>query len=303
MQRLTLSRPDTPPLAGYLTGSSGPVLVLANGLGGPVTAFRHQIEYFAGRFRVLTWDYRGLYGSQGSTPPARVDVAAQAEDLEALLRSVTKERAVVVGWSMGVQVALELAARAPDSVRELVLISGAHGRPMTHLRVPFAGRLLPGLIERMRPYHRLGSRVVEVASRSRAVAEIVRRAHLVSPRLGTDEILELAREFTSLDLDVYLRTLAALELHDATPALRSLRVPTLVMTGARDPLFSPRLARKLTAQIARSELYIVPRATHYAPLEFPELVNARIERFLGSFVAFNGARTHVNGAVNADQLD
>jgi pimeloyl-ACP methyl ester carboxylesterase len=187
---------------------------------------------------------------------------------------------VVVGWSMGVQVALELAWRAPERVRELVLISGAHGRPMTNLRVPFAGRLLPALIERVRPYHRLGTRVVARAVHSRAVAEFVRRARLVSPRLTTDEILTLAREFTSLDLDVYLRTLAALELHDATPALRGLRHRTLVVTGARDPLFSPRLARRLSSEIARSELYVVPGATHYAPLEFPELVNARIQRFL-----------------------
>jgi pimeloyl-ACP methyl ester carboxylesterase len=165
-------------------------------------------------------------------------------------------------------------------VRELVLISGAHGRPMTNLRVPLAGKLIPALIERIRPYHRLGERVVSRTVQSRAVAELARRTHLVSPRLSADEILELAREFRALDLDVYLRTLAALELHDAAPALRGLRHRTLVMAGARDPLFSPRLARRLSAELLGSELYVVPGATHYAPLEFPELVNARIERFL-----------------------
>jgi pimeloyl-ACP methyl ester carboxylesterase len=280
MQRLTLTRRDGATLAAYLSGSSGPLLVFANGLGGPVGALRHQIGYFERRFRVLTWDYRGLYASRGDTPPARVDIAAHAEDLHDLIASVSDEPAAVVGWSMGVQVALEFAWRAPERVSELVLISGAHGRPMANLRVPFAGRLLPALIERLRPYHRLGERVVARASHSRAVAELVRRMRLVSPRLTTDEILELAREFTSLDLDVYLRTLAALELHDAAPGLRALRLRTLVVAGARDPLFSPRLARRLCDEIPRSELYVVPDATHYAPLEFPELVNARIQHFL-----------------------
>ena len=289
MQRLTLTRRDGAPLAAYLAGSSGPVLVLANGLGGPVAALRHQIAYFERRFRVLTWDYRGLYASRGETAPARVDIPAQAEDLRDLLATITDERAVVVGWSMGVQVALELAWRAPERVSELVLISGAHGRPMTNLRVPLAGRLLPALIERLRPYHRLGTRVVARAVQSRVIAELVRRTHLVSPRLTADEILELAREFTALDLDVYLRTLAALELHDATPALRGLGHRTLVMAGARDPLFSPRLARRLSNELLHGELYLVPGATHYAPLEFPELVNARIERFLASSTHFDAA--------------
>jgi pimeloyl-ACP methyl ester carboxylesterase len=290
MHRLTITRRDGAPLAGYLAGSRGPVLVLANGLGGPVSALRHQIRYFEREFRVLTWDYRGLYGSRGNVPPERVDVAAQADDLEDLLRSVSDEPAVVVGWSMGVQVALELARRAPERVRELVLISGAQGRPMANLRLPFAGRVLPPLVERLRRYHRLGSRVVAHAARSRAAVELVRRSHLVSPRLGADEIQALAREFTALDLDVYLRTLAALEQHDATPVLRELAAPTLVVAGARDPLFSPRVAQKLTRHIEHAELYVVPHATHYAPLEFPELVNARIARFLGSFAPAGSAK-------------
>jgi pimeloyl-ACP methyl ester carboxylesterase len=299
MHRLMLTRRDGSPLAGYLSGTSGPVIALANGLGGPVSAFRHQMSYFAGHFRVLTWDYRGLYGSRGEVPPARVDIAAHAEDLEDLLQSVTSERAIVVGWSMGVQVALELARRKPDRVQKLVLISGAGGRPMANLRVPFADRWLPSLLERLRPYHRLGSRLVARAAESRAAVDLVRRARLVSPRIGTDELQDVARAFASLDFEVYLRTLAALEHHDATPALRGLTVPTLFIAGARDPLFSPRLAEKLCAQIERAELYVVPRATHYAPLEFPELVNARIERFLGN-VAPLGARPPTPGLEHAD---
>jgi pimeloyl-ACP methyl ester carboxylesterase len=280
MQRFTLTRRDGAPLAGYLAGSTGPVLVLANGLGGPVAAFRHQIARFSTAFRVVTWDYRGLYGSRGDTAPLRVDVAAQADDLEDLLSAVTSEPAILVGWSMGVQVALELARRAPERVSELVLINGAHGRPITNLRVPLAERWLPELIERIRPHHELGSRLFARALGSRRLAGLARLLHLVSPRLATDEILELVSEFKGLDFEVYLRTLSALEQHDATAELAHLRARTLVIAGGRDPLFSARLASELTRRLRYGELYVVPRATHYAPLEFPELVNARIEAFL-----------------------
>ncbi len=280
MKSFMLTRRDGARLRGYRTGTSGPVLALANGLGGPVSAFKHQIEHFARRFRVVTWDYRGLYGSRGDAPPERVDVGAHAADLEDVLRSITDEPAVVVGWSMGVQVALELVRSAPARVTALVLVSGTYGRPMTNLRVPRAERWLPELIERVRPYHAVGSRLFARAARSRRAVELVRRLHLVNPRLETDELLALAREFTELDFDVYLRTLAALERHDTASALRAVSQRTLVVAGERDPLFSPRLARDLTERLPRAELYVVPRATHYAPLEFPELVNARIDRFL-----------------------
>jgi len=282
MRLFTLTRRDGAPLAGYIAGSTGPTLVLANGLGGPMSAFRHQVSHFERRFRVVTWDYRGLYGSRGATPPSRVDIAAQADDLEDLLDAAGVESAVVVGWSMGVQVALELALRAPNRVSELVLINGAHGRPMANLRVPTASRWLPYLLERARPHHALASRIVARATHFRLGAELARGLGLVSPRLGSDEILDLAREFQALDFDVYLRTLAALEKHDPSPGLDRLAVRTLVIAGGRDPLFSPRVGRALSERLRHSELYVVPKATHYAPLEFPELVNARIDAFLAT---------------------
>jgi 3-oxoadipate enol-lactonase len=289
MRLFTLTRRDGAPLAGYVAGSAGPTLVLANGLGGPISAFRHQVRHFERRFRVVTWDYRGLYGSRSATPPARVDVAAQADDLEDLLDAAGAESAIVVGWSMGVQVALELALRAPNRVSELVLINGAHGRPMANLRVPSASRWLPYLLERARPHHALASRIVARATHFRLGAELARGLGLVSPRLGADEILELAREFQALDFDVYLRTLAALEQHDPSAGLHRLAARTLVIAGGRDPLFSSRVGRALSERLRHGELYVVPKATHYAPLEFPELVNARIDAFLSSAPRAQGA--------------
>ncbi len=297
MKSFMLTRRDGGKLAGYRTGSSGPVLALANGLGGPASAFRHQIAHFERRYRVVTWDYRGLYASRGDAAPERVDVAAQAEDLEDLLASETKEPAIVVGWSMGVQVALELVRSAPARVSALVLISGASGRPLTNLRVPRAERWLPDLIERVRPYHAVGSRLLARAARSRTAVDLVRRLRFVNPRVDTDELLALAREFTELDFDVYLRTLAALERHDTAAALRAVNQRTLVVAGERDPLFSPRLARELTTRLSHAELYVVPGATHYAPLEFPELVNARTDRFLAEI-----ARTDASGALASSSL-
>jgi pimeloyl-ACP methyl ester carboxylesterase len=280
MRPLNLTRRDGSPLGGYIAGEAGPALVLANGLGGPISAFRHQVRHFSERYRVITWDYRGLYRSSGAVPPARVDVGAQADDLEDLLDGLHVSSAVVIGWSMGVQVALELAVRSPRRITDLVLISGAHGRPMSHLRVPNAARWLPSLLERVRPHHAMGSRLVARVARYRFLADLARHLRLVSPELGADEILTLAREFQGLDFDVYLRTLAALEEHDPTHSLASVTARSLVVAGARDPLFSPRVGRRLSEQLPRGELCILPKATHYAPLEFPALLNARIDAFL-----------------------
>jgi pimeloyl-ACP methyl ester carboxylesterase len=275
-----LTRRDGAPLAGYLSDGDGPVLVLANGLGGPVTAFRHQLAHFKTRYRVLTWDYRGLYASSAARPPERVDIAAQADDLEDLLLAAGAPRAILVGWSMGVQVVLELSARSPELASHVVLINGTSGRPLAATRLPRAELWLPALIARAEAHHTLGSRVISRLAESRAVLDWVRRTGLVSSRFSANDLYDLASEFKGLDFQVYLRTLRALGVHDCTPDLARVTAPALVITGARDPVFSPRVAERLAAQLRKAELYVVPKASHYAPLEYPEIVNARIDLFL-----------------------
>lgn len=264
----------------YDTEDHHEALVFANGLGGPLLALRHQLRHFGGRYRVITWDYRGLYASRDRSPPQRVDVEAHADDLLRVLDRAGIESAVLVGWSMGVPVVLELCARFPERVRRLVLISGAPRRPFRSTRVPGVGRLAAPLIDVSRVLEPLGQPLVARLLRSRTLMRSVRRLGMVSPTLQTDELLELAAHLTTLDLDVYLRTLRALDEYDATRALARLATPTLVIGGGRDLFMPPRVTRELAAR-ARAEIYLIPEATHYAPAEFPELVNARIDAFLG----------------------
>jgi len=61
-------------------------------------------------------------------------------DLEAILAALRVDRrASFVGWSTGVQVALEAFARLHGRARSLVLVNGAAGRPLSALApFPFA---------------------------------------------------------------------------------------------------------------------------------------------------------------------
>ena len=98
---------DGTEIAYHEAGDGAPVL-LCNGLGGSWMAWSHQIRYFQDNRRFLSWDYRGLYRSG---PPPSLDalqVADQVGDALAVLDHAKADRAWVFGWSMGVQVALEL---------------------------------------------------------------------------------------------------------------------------------------------------------------------------------------------------
>jgi pimeloyl-ACP methyl ester carboxylesterase len=75
---------------------------------------------------------------------------------------------------------------------------------------------------------------------------------------------------------------------DMTAIAQRLRVPTLVLCGARDRLTPPELSRALAGLIAGSRLLIVPGAGHMLPLEAPEAVDDAIRGFVAAVT--DGAR-------------
>ncbi|GAA1736006.1 hypothetical protein GCM10009809_33980 [Isoptericola hypogeus] len=75
-------------------------------------------------FRVIRPDLRG-FGASPLPGPGSAEAYTNADDLAALLDDVGVPDAVVVGCSYGGRVALELAARHPARVRELVLLCPA----------------------------------------------------------------------------------------------------------------------------------------------------------------------------------
>src|SRR5262245_55555512 len=104
-------------------GRGMPVL-LANGLAGPRDVWTDLVRQQYDRYRFVTWDYRGLRRDHalGAAAYSSRSVADHARDAIAVLDAEHISRCCVVGWSMGVQTALELFSHAPNRVSSLVLL-------------------------------------------------------------------------------------------------------------------------------------------------------------------------------------
>lgn len=100
------------------TGSGEP-LVLLHGNGEDGTYFTHQIAHFSQRFRVLALDTRG----HGKSPrgEAPFTIRQFARDLLAFLDARGIERAHLLGFSDGGNIALVFALAHPERVGKLVL--------------------------------------------------------------------------------------------------------------------------------------------------------------------------------------
>ena len=66
---------------------------------------------------------------------------------------------------------------------------------------------------------------------------------------------------------------------DFAPRLDEISCPTLVMTGAADPICPPHVARSIHEGVKGSQLSIVPDAAHMCGLEQPEFINDHLTAF------------------------
>jgi pimeloyl-ACP methyl ester carboxylesterase len=110
----------------WSNGADGVPLVISNGFGASLSAWPRLAEADCG-FAAVSWWHRGLGGSERPVDPARIRVEDHVADLEATMTGAGFERAVLLGWSFGVNVAFEFARAHPERVAGILGVGGVPG--------------------------------------------------------------------------------------------------------------------------------------------------------------------------------
>lgn len=259
-----------------------PAIVLAGGFGTSDAAFRPLIEHLRDRFRIVTWDRRGLYGSArpASGGASAYAVERQVDDLIATLDAEGIPRASVIGWSRGARVALEAARRAPHRVENLVLLSPRGCAPHEPGRLGALGASVePWALDLARALHPVLTAAARGWAKSRAFAPLLRWTRVVGPTLADDALVDLGQSLSRLDLEPVLLSLRSEAPAARRHSLRALTMPVLLVAGDRDRSSPPGRVFTLARALPSAEVLVVPGGTHYAAAEFPDLVLLRVERF------------------------
>lgn len=263
-----------------------PAVVLANGLGGGLYSWEALVERLAPRRRLITWDYRGLFRSSGIERRKDLAIEKHAHDVRAILDAERISKATIAGWSMGVQVALEVATAFPDRVARLVLLNGTHGHTLSTgfqplFPLPGLAKLFHAMIEAACRHDRVVDAVTRVA-RSRWNVEGV--SALYARLWKNPRIVDLYRQYVA---DVfgpsfknYLRLFQELDAHSAYHHLPEIDQPTLVVSGGLDPLTPAYQSREMVRRMPNAVALHFRFGTHFVLLEYPDEVVGAVERFL-----------------------
>ncbi len=224
--------------------------------------FRDVLPLVGRGYRAIAMDTRG-FGDSDPLPAEKVSIEGWAEAVSDLADALGLDRMAVVGHHTGAAIAVELAARAPDRVRRLVLSAS-----------PFVDA------ERRRKY----------AALSRVVDEVEPRAdggHLLDlwegrRSLYPDGAIDLLERFVR---DALKAGPMAAEGHRVVNRYRmegrfgKVACPTLVLAPTEDPHAFPN-ARRVAAAIAGARVLDIPGGMVPLPDQMPEVFAAAVVGFL-----------------------
>jgi pimeloyl-ACP methyl ester carboxylesterase len=248
----------------YQERGSGQPLVFIHGNSSCSDAWFQQFEAFGDRYRVIAYD--SVNHGRSSNSPRGEEEPDRADELQGFIETLTLERPVLAGTSMGGDTVQRWAARHPSDAAALIVSASGIAAPGTP--APDAGPLDPAVLM-LEPGWLLSAdlgardpRLLDRYARIRSTA--VRLEALRHPR---------PRERTMADR--------------ATLAERVQRItsPMLIVAGSADR--SLPNCQRLHQLLPHSELRIVDGAPHEVYYEYAAAYNALVGEFLGRVLTPN----------------
>jgi pimeloyl-ACP methyl ester carboxylesterase len=241
----------------YTDLGSGDPLLLVHGTGAYSAIWGETPGLLAGSHRVIAYDRRGFGASQGER--AR-HPHQHAQDAAALLEHLGAVPAVVVGWSGGGVIALDLAASRPDLVGSLVLIEPA----LALILAPSPGTVRMSVQMQFRRRIRRDERA--------AAATMYRWANSYTtgdngfdrlPPAEQEGMLAHARS-TLIEMDQVTRPFPS------SKAVSSIGCPVTCLQGSlSDPVF-PRAVRRLRRRLPQTDVVEIDGGAHMLHRDRPD---------------------------------
>jgi len=255
-----LSRPNAE-IAFADSGGDGAVVVLIHGAGLDHSMFDSQATALAQRgFRVIVWDLRG-HGQSTLANGARFAASDALDDLDALLAECDVAKPVLVGHSLGGNLAQAFACSASERVKGVIVVDSTwNAGPLSRFERIALQLAAPGLS--LIPAGRL-PRLMALASA--VTPEAIARTEAIFARMPKARFLDVWR--------------ATVSFVDPAPG-RLFPVPLALVRGAEDATGNISTAMPRWAKAEGVQEYVIPKAGHIVTWDAPEQVSSTLIEIL-----------------------
>lgn len=249
-------------------GTEVETVILIHGYLSSTFSFRRLIPLLTKNYAVAAIDLPG-FGESEKTKSFIYSLANYGKLILSLLKKNRLDNVILVGHSMGGQVALQAAKQAPQRVKKLILLaSSGYMKPFSHRLValsyiPFFTHLVRKMFEK------------------RDAREIIREV-VFDPAIIDDHMVNTYVH--PMEDKAFYRSLVGLLRHHGgdltTEQLALIPTPALLLWGRNDRIVPPHIGERLVGDLPNAALKVYEQTGHLVPEERPAEVYLDIETFL-----------------------
>lgn len=238
-----------------------PAIVLLHGSNAALQTWDGWAARLAPGYRVIRIDQYG-HGLTGPNPAGDYSTQAYVAALDAVAVQLGLHRFVLAGNSFGGSIAWRYTLAHPDKVRALVLVDAADAPDAQPTRLPIGFRL--ARLPMMRP-------ILNYFTPRSLIATSLRQS-VGDPRIVDDAMIDRYWELLRYpgNRSATAERFAQQRSTITPEQLDALRLPVLVMWGAKDQLIPLRAGRWFASSIAGARLIVYPELGHIPMEEDPD---------------------------------
>ena len=253
-----------------------PVLCLHGhpGSGAAMDVFTNALCQPPFKFTTYAPDLRG-YGQSRTAYP--FEMTRHLDDLEELLEQYKIEECLVLGWSLGGILAMELALRQPKRVKGLILV-GTAARPRgSHPPITLTDNVLTGVagfINWVFPAQRWAIALGKKSLFRFLLQQHTPIAYRYLARQGAPAFLRTSRHAEA----ALIKAIRAG--YNRLPDIKQLEMPALMLCGECDRHITAEASLETARALPNCEAHCYPHTAHLFPWEIPERMSADICQWL-----------------------
>jgi len=220
-------------------------------------------------------DLRGYGKSRTSKPFLITD---HLLDLEAVLDRHQIHRCLILGWSLGGILAMEMALRLPDRVSGLILVATA-ARPWgNHPPISWQDMVYTGAASILNRLYPGWQWAIDTVGKRSLYRYLIQQHSQIAYRYLADDALPAYLQ-TSPQATRAL-SVALTQGYNRLADLSQIHVPCLVLAGAEDRHITAASSQETARRLPEAEWHCYPNTAHLFPWEIPDRVLAEIESWI-----------------------